>query len=97
MALTPPHIAQERARRWNQWVEKKMTMKKELNERPLEDNYPLHVGYLYVVGDRVFQNWPGFKTVKEMRDDLVRHEIEKQDVVIKSCDIGGRDMWEFAI
>ena len=30
--------------------------KKELDERILEDNYLLHYGYLYVVGDRVFQN-----------------------------------------
>lgn len=68
-----------------------------LNEHPLEDSYPLNYGYLYVVGDKVFQNLPDFKTVLHMRNALVKHGLEKVDVVIKNCDIAGRNLWHLAI
>lgn len=72
-------------------------MTEELNENVLEDNYPLHYGYLYVVGDKVFQNWPDFKTVAHMRNELILCGLEKEGVVIKSCDISGRDLWDLAV
>lgn len=62
------------------------------NEKVLEDNYPTHYGYLYVIGMRVFKNIPDFKTVGEMRKELVNMKLEEPDVVIKSCDIIGREL-----
>lgn len=69
----------------------------QLKEQPLEDDYPLYYGYLYVVGGRVFKNLPDFKTVGEMRRELVKAGLEKPDVIITSCDITGRQMWEHAV
>lgn len=66
----------------------------ELKERPLEDDYPCHPGFLYVVGERVVQNWLGVETVGELRRRVVEMDLAEPDVVIKNCDIVGRGLEE---
>ena len=56
-----------------------------LNERILEDDYPVHPGYLYVADGRVVSsNISG--TVRNLKQYLKAIEIT-------NCDISGRQLW----
>lgn len=65
---------------------------KQYNERILEDDYPMHYNYLYVVGGKVFKNKIGLTSVGECRRELAKHAIVPFDVQIMSCDIIGRNL-----
>jgi hypothetical protein len=62
---------------------------KPLNERELEDDYPLHAGYLYVVKTDVWR-CPYPMTVGELK----KHEGFDS---VKNYDIKGRNIWHLAI
>lgn len=60
-----------------------------MNERILEDDYPIFPGYLYVADGFVIQ--PDFSsTVLELKKSLAYKEI-------RNCDISARDLWDRAI
>lgn len=61
-------------------------MEKELNERELEDNYPVRFGYLYVLDGEVKRSAVN-STVAILKSQTGVKSI-------KNCDIGGRDIWE---
>lgn len=55
-----------------------------LNERELENDYPVYFGYLYIVDKRVIRsNIQG--TISDLKKDL-------RAKVIKNCDMIGRDL-----
>lgn len=58
----------------------------ELNERELEDDYPLHAGYLYVVNGKVW------RAPYSMMVGILKHKMPNF-TSIKSCDIKGRNLW----
>ena len=60
-------------------------MPEELNERELEDDYQLHAGYLYVVDGKVVR--------ATERGTPAEWKRRKGCKSVKSCDIGGRDLW----
>jgi len=70
-------------------------MMEALKERILEDDYPMRIGYLYVVGvpsgeDVVIQS--------EISGTVEHYKmLQKYPVQVKNCDIAGRDLWAFAI
>lgn len=56
---------------------------RDLNERVLEDNYPIYGDYLYVVDGKVYRSdWHGI-TVKDLKRKLNAKEVT-------NCDIFGR-------
>lgn len=57
-----------------------------LNERELENDYPMHPTYLYVVNNRVWR-CPHFITVGELKRKMPNFTS------VKNCDIKGRDLW----
>jgi hypothetical protein len=62
---------------------KGVTMSVELNERVLEDDYPIFGDYLYVVDNDVYRSdWHGI-TVAELKKKL-------NATTIMNCDIFGR-------
>lgn len=68
-----------------------MTEQKKLNERVLEDDYPVHPAYLYVIDGQVTRcHFFEKRTAKELKDYYKAKEIT-------SCDIGGRNLWEQAV
>lgn len=62
---------------------------KKINERELEDNYPILPGYLYVVENKVWRA-PENMTVGELK---TRGKFSS----VKNCDIAGRDIWHLAL
>ena len=67
----------------------------EYEERVLEDDYPMHHGYLYVVvvpsGEQVPFKAQNSQTVGQYKAE------QKFDVDVMNCDIKGRDLWEHTI
>jgi hypothetical protein len=57
----------------------------ELDERVLEDKYPVYYGYCYVADGRVISSDVS-GTVADLRRNLQAREI-------KSCDMNGRDLF----
>jgi len=62
-----------------------------LKERALEDDYPTHPGYLYVVilqdgTEKVVRNVAG-RTVADFKQSA------EQVIEVRNCDIEGRDLW----
>ena len=62
---------------------------KELNERELPDDYPLYAGYMYVVDGTVVTAVENGTPAEWKR--------RKGCKSVKSCDIGGRDLWHLAV
>lgn len=61
----------------------------EFNERELEDNYPIYLGYLYVVDGNPWKA-PDEMTVGELKQ-------RGKFTSVKNCDIKGRGLWNQAI
>lgn len=68
---------------------------KNLNEPILEDNYPIHKGYLYIVNNKVIRSTIE-GNVKSLKQALKVHEYLKVEEVRK-CDIGNRNLWHLMI
>ena len=64
-------------------------MTEALRERELEDNYPIHPGYLYVVDGKPWQS-PESMTAGELKR---RGKFSS----VMSCDIKGRNLWHLAM
>ena len=62
---------------------------RKLNEHGLPDDYPLHVGYLYVVDGKVVQAIE--------RGTVAEWKRRRGCKVVTSCDISGRDLWHLAV
>lgn len=59
-----------------------------LNERELQDDYPVYMSYLYVCDGKVITS--DIKgTVRDLKKDL-RSYYKLEAKVIKNCDIAGR-------
>ena len=56
------------------------------NERVLEDDYPVHVGYSYIADKRIVASMV-FGTVKDLKKDLNAKEV-------RNCDLVERDLFE---
>jgi hypothetical protein len=68
-----------------------------LCEPLLQDDYPIHAGYLYVVDDRPFRS-PITGTVAQLRKLLAENGHEYGATCeIRRCDISGRDLWALAL
>lgn len=64
-----------------------------LEERELEDDYPINIGYLYVINDKVVRS-----EIKTTVKDLKRtFKSQFPNLSVKNCDIAGRDLWHLAI
>lgn len=61
-------------------------MTNELNERELDEDYPLHAGYLYVVDGKVVRATEAGTPAEWKR--------RKGCKSVMSCDIGGRGLWD---
>ena len=61
-----------------------------LSERELEDDYPMHYGYLYVADGDVVRCEGRATTAKESK-------ILYGWKSVKNCDFKGRDLWHLAI
>jgi len=59
-----------------------------LNERELENNYPVHVGYLYVVDGHVTRH------VSSAIVNVGQLKRELNAKVVTNCDIAGRELWD---
>lgn len=59
-----------------------------LNERVLEDNFPVYWDYLYVVDGKVIRS-DIQGTVKDLKHDL-RKNFSIEATEVKSCDMEGR-------
>lgn len=77
----------------------------QLNEPELPLNYPIHIGYLYVLESISASNDEIFKkvissevegTVSDLLQDL-RIKGEKGIKTIHKCDISGRKLWHLIV
>ena len=58
-------------------------------EKELEDSYPIYAGFLYVCDGEVQRAMQGM-TVAQLK---ARAHLTS----VKNCDIGARELWEYAI
>jgi hypothetical protein len=70
-------------------MQKAQEQKKELNERILEDNYPIYIDYLYVGVSR-----NGTQAVLRSSYTGTVSDLKKKDgwIKVKNCDIIGRGL-----
>jgi len=61
----------------------------EVNERELEDDYPIHQGYLYVVDGKVWKS--------DRKTNVGTLKLTHKFKDVKSCDINARDLWHLAV
>lgn len=66
---------------------------KALNERELEDDYPIHAGYLYVIDGKVVQSEIS-TTVGQLKRTF---KSQFPNLSVKNCDIATRNLWHLAI
>lgn len=52
----------------------------QLDEPPLDDDYPVYGDYLYIVDGRVFRSHM-FGTVRDLKRDLRAQEVRRCDIV----------------
>ena len=64
-------------------------MSKELKEHELPDDYPVYVGYLYVLD--------GTPARANANMTAAKFKQLRKATSIKNCDINGRDLWHLAI
>lgn len=62
---------------------------KQINERELPNQYPIHAGYLYVMNGKVMRS-PFTISAGELKERCGFDSI-------KNCDIGGRNLWHLAV
>lgn len=62
---------------------------KVLNERELDNEYPMYSGYMYVVDGVVVRSKTNMTVGKFKEATKVKS--------VKNCDIGARDLWEYAL
>ena len=62
-----------------------MSAEKKLNEPVLEDDYPVHAGYAYVVD--------GKPIASEISGNVKRLKAHMKATEVRRCDLAGRDLF----
>jgi hypothetical protein len=67
----------------------KKQKEKAMSEHELKDEYPMHMGYLYIVDGEVYRS--------DNQMSVGRFKQITKATSVKNCDIEARDLWHLTI